>query len=73
MLIFLQHSFLLFINIYFSVSKINLPLIADKIPPQIGARINNHNCLIASPPTNRAGPMLRARFADIPVTGIPTK
>lgn len=73
MLIVLQHSFLLFINIYFSVSKINLPIIADKLPSQIGTRINNYNGLIASLRTNRAGPMLRAGFADIPVTGIPTK
>ena len=38
-----------------------------------GAMMNNHNWLSASPPTNRAGPMLRAGLTEVPVSGIPIR
>ena len=38
--------------------------------PAIGATQNSHNCWIAQPPTNRAGPVLRAGFTDVFVTGM---
>jgi len=34
--------------------------------------MNNHNCERASPPWNKAGPILRAGFTDVPVIGIQT-
>lgn len=38
--------------------------------PTIGAIQNSHNWPIASPPTNSAGPVERAGFTDVFVTGI---
>ena len=38
--------------------------------PMIGATQNNHSCSIAAPPTNNAGPVERAGFTDVFVTGI---
>nr|CAD5959986.1 PAP2 superfamily protein [Planktothrix pseudagardhii] len=43
------------------------------IHSKIGATQNNHNCWIAQPPINNAGPVLRAGFTDTLVTGIPIK
>jgi len=39
-------------------------------PPTIGASQNNHNCPSAQPPTNKAGPVLRAGLTDVFVTGM---
>jgi len=44
-----------------------------RIPPKIGATQNSHNCCSAQPPTNTAGPVLRAGFTERLVTGIPIK
>ena len=41
--------------------------------PMIGATQNIHNCSIAHPPTNTAGPVLRAGFTERFVTGIPMR
>lgn len=38
-----------------------------------GATQNSHNCSSAHPPTNTAGPVLRAGFTDKFVTGIPMR
>lgn len=51
----------------------NLPTIAAKIPPRIGATMNTHSWESASPPTNKAGAILRAGLTDVPVNGIPNK
>src|SRR5512147_447436 len=42
-------------------------------PPAIGATQKSHSCAIAQPPTKSAGPVLRAGFTDVFVTGIPTR
>ena len=39
--------------------------------PAIGASQNSHSCWIAHPPTNSAGPVLRAGFTERLVTGMP--
>jgi hypothetical protein len=57
---------------YYLRSNIYRHTIAHSILPKIGATINNHNWLIAAPPTSKPGPMLLAGFTDTPVTGIPT-
>lgn len=36
-------------------------------PPIIGATINNQSCESAVPQTNKAGPILRAGFTEVPV------
>jgi len=41
--------------------------------PAIGATQNAHSCLMAQPPTNSAGPVLRAGFTEVFVTGILTR
>ena len=41
--------------------------------PASGARMNSHSCSIAQPPTNSAGPMLRAGLTDVLVIGMPTR
>ena len=41
--------------------------------PTIGARMNSHSCVIASPPANSAGPIDRAGFTDVFVTGMLTR
>ena len=41
--------------------------------PTIGASQNNQSCSTAHPPTNSAGPVLRAGFTDRLVTGIPIR
>jgi hypothetical protein len=38
--------------------------------PAIGATQNTHSCCIAQPPTSNAGPVLRAGFTDVLVTGM---
>ncbi len=35
-----------------------------------GATQNSHSCAIAQPPTNRAGPVLRAGLTEVFVTGM---
>jgi len=39
----------------------------------MGATQKAHNCASAQPPTNSAGPVLRAGFTDVFVTGMLTK
>ena len=39
-------------------------------PPISGATQNIHNCWSAMPPTSSAGPVLRAGFTDVLVTGM---
>lgn len=41
--------------------------------PTMGATQNSHSCASAQPPTNSAGPVLRAGFTDRLVTGIPIR
>src|SRR5215469_12815542 len=36
----------------------------------MGANQNNHSCASAQPPTNNAGPVLRAGFTEVLVTGM---
>ena len=43
---------------------------ADNAAPISGATINSHNCESATPPSNNAGPMLRAGLTDVPVMGM---
>ncbi|KAG0752546.1 hypothetical protein G6F22_021826 [Rhizopus arrhizus] len=43
---------------------------APMMAPAIGATQNSHNCSIAQPPTNSAGPVERAGFTDVFVTGM---
>src|SRR5690242_9309595 len=38
--------------------------------PASGATQNSHNCASAQPPTNNAGPVERAGFTDVLVTGM---
>jgi hypothetical protein len=38
--------------------------------PTIGATQNSHSCSTAQPPTNSAGPVLRAGFTEVLVTGM---
>jgi hypothetical protein len=38
--------------------------------PSSGATQNSHSCCTAHPPTNSAGPVLRAGFTDVLVTGM---
>ena len=45
---------------------------ADNAAPISGATINSHNCESATPPSNNAGPMLRAGLTDVPVMGMQT-
>ena len=40
------------------------------MPPRMGANQNSHNCCSASPPTTNAGPVLRAGFTEVLVTGM---
>src|SRR5688572_22126867 len=44
-----------------------------QIAPAIGASQNNHNCFKASPPTIKAGPVLRAGLTEVLVIGIEIK
>src|SRR5262245_16200107 len=46
---------------------------APAAPPSSGATQNSQSCAIAQPPTNSAGPVLRAGFTDVLVTGIETR
>ena len=39
----------------------------------IGASQKSHSCLMAQPPTKMAGPVLRAGFTEVLVTGIVTR
>ena len=41
--------------------------------PTIGATQNSHNCCSAQPPTKSAGPVLRAGFTEVLVTGMLTR
>lgn len=41
--------------------------------PTIAAAVRGRSRLNASPPTNRAGLILRAGFDDAPVSGVPTR
>ena len=41
--------------------------------PTSGATMNSHSCSSAHPPTNSAGPMLRAGLTDVFVIGMPTR
>src|SRR6185437_5353160 len=41
-----------------------------KAPPINGATQNNQSCASAQPPTKSAGPVLRAGFTDVLVTGM---
>ena len=41
------------------------------MPPKSGATMNSHTWLRAVPPTNRAGPRLRAGLTDVPSIGMP--
>ena len=41
-------------------------------PPINGASQNSQSCSIAQPPTNSAGPVLRAGLTDVLVTGMLT-
>src|SRR5262249_11895402 len=43
------------------------------IAPAIGATQNSHSCASAQPPTSKAGPVLRAGFTDVLVTGMLTR
>ena len=43
------------------------------MPPMIGANQNSHSWLTAQPPTNRAGPVERAGFTEVLVTGMLTR
>ena len=47
-------------------------MIADSAAPTHGAAIKSHSCAKASPPANRAGPILRAGLTEVPVIGIQT-
>src|SRR5262249_59915048 len=38
--------------------------------PAIGATQKSHSCCTAQPPTNSAGPVLRAGFTEVLVTGM---
>ena len=40
------------------------------IPPRIGASQNSQSCARAQPPTSKAGPVLRAGFTEVLVTGM---
>src|SRR5947207_751124 len=40
------------------------------IPPRIGASQNSQSCASAHPPTSKAGPVLRAGFTEVLVTGM---
>ena len=40
--------------------------------PTNGATMKSHNCDNARPPSNKAGPMLRAGLTDVPVIGMQT-
>src|SRR6266702_3815827 len=42
-------------------------------PPISGASQNSQSCASAQPPTNRAGPVLRAGFTEVLVTGMLTR
>lgn len=55
---------------YFDLPAIKLYTNPAKTAPTIGASQNNHNCEIAHPPTNIAGPVLLAGLTDVLVTGI---
>jgi hypothetical protein len=44
-----------------------------KAPPINGATQNIHNCCNAAPPAKIAGPVLRAGFTDVFVTGMLTR
>ena len=43
-----------------------------RAPPISGATQNGRSCASAQPPTNSAGPVLRAGFTDVLVTGMLT-
>ena len=42
-------------------------------PPISGATQNSQSCAIAQPPANKAGPVLRAGFTEVLVTGMLTR
>ena len=46
---------------------------APAMPPRIGATQNIQSCANAQPPTKIAGPVLRAGFTEVLVTGMPTR
>ena len=46
---------------------------APTMPPAIGATQNSQSWLSAQPPTNSAGPVLRAGFTEVFVTGMETR
>ena len=46
---------------------------ARRAAPTIGATQNSHSCSSAQPPTNSAGPVLRAGFTEVLVTGMLTR
>ena len=46
---------------------------APAAPPSSGATQNSQSWAIAQPPTNSAGPVLRAGLTDVLVTGIETR
>ncbi len=43
------------------------------MPPMIGASQKSQSCVMAQPPTIRAGPVLRAGLTEVLVTGMPTR
>ena len=47
--------------------------VAPSSAPSSGATMNSHSCSSAQPPTNSAGPMLRAGLTDRLVIGMPTR
>ena len=49
----------------------NLYIPAAKIPPNSGATIKTQTFVRVAPPTNNAGPKLRAGFTEVPVNEMP--
>lgn len=62
--------FLQIVN-YFSSAKY-FHVKAERAAPRKGAAMKSQSCDKACPPSNRAGPMLRAGLTEVPVTGMQT-
>ncbi len=45
-------------------------VIPPNTPPMMGITRKNYNCVKAMPPSNNAGPELRAGFTEVLVTGM---
>lgn len=57
---------------YYLCGQIAFQTPAEQAAPTSGATMNSHSCDSAVPPSNSAGPMLRAGLTDVPVIGIHT-